>query len=196
MTNIRDLSIKELYQGKKGILKRTEYDLLRKNGAWQKQDRDVYVIDDAAAIILYNPENSNVILTRQFRMATFLNMNADGMLVEACAGKLEGEDPKTCIIRETEEETGYVIEDATQIAAAYIGPGAITEKIFYFIAPYKPEMKKASGGGLEHEGEQIEVLELHLDEAAGMLERQEIQDSKTIVLIQYLLLNRTKLFQA
>jgi len=129
-------------------------------------------------------------------MPAFLNTSADGMLLEACAGKLEGEDPRTCIIRETEEETGYIIEDATQIAEAYIGPGAITEKIYYFIAPYQPEMKKAPGGGLAHEGEQIEVIELHLDEAAAMLDRQEIQDSKTIVLLQYLLLNRSKLFRS
>lgn len=196
MTNLRNLNRRDLFKGKKGLLQRTEYEFLRKNGEWQQQDRDVYIIDDAAVIILYNPENGNIILTRQFRMPTFLNGNTDGMLLEACAGKLEGEDPKTCIIRETEEETGYIIPDATQIAAAYIGPGAITEKIYYFIAPYNPGMKQAVGGGLAHEGEQIEVLELHLDEAAAMLERQEIQDSKTIVLLQYLLLNRTKLFRS
>lgn len=192
--NLRNLDIRELFKGKKGVLKRTHYDLLGRDGQWQHNDRDVYVIDDAAAILLYNPDNGNIILTRQFRMATFLNNNADGMLLEACAGKLEGEDPKTCILRETEEETGYIIPDATQIAAAYIGPGAITEKIFYFIAPYHPDMKKAAGGGLAHEGEHIEVCELHLDEAANMLARQEIQDSKTIVLLQHLLLNRNRLF--
>jgi nudix-type nucleoside diphosphatase (YffH/AdpP family) len=196
MTNLRNLNRRDLFQGKKGLLQRTEYEFLRKSGEWQQQDRDVYIIDDAAVIILYNPENGNIILTRQFRMPTFLNGNTDGMLLEACAGKLEGEDPKTCIIRETEEETGYIIPDATQIAEAYIGPGAITEKIYYFIAPYNPGMKQAAGGGLAHEGEQIEVVELHLDEAAAMLERQEIQDSKTIVLLQYLLLHRTKLFRS
>lgn len=193
--NLRNLQITELFKGKKGTLKRTHYELLVRDGQWQSNDRDVYVIDDAAAIILYNPNNGNIILIKQFRMATFLNTNTDGMLLEACAGKLEGEDPKTCIIRETEEETGYIIPDATQVAAAYIGPGAITEKIFYFIAPYSPDMKRAAGGGLAHEGEHIEVIELHLDEAAALLERGAIQDSKTIVLLQHLLLKKHQLFR-
>ncbi|GAA4454615.1 NUDIX domain-containing protein [Rurimicrobium arvi] len=193
---IRNLSLKELFKAARGVLKRCTFELKHRNGSWKEQSRDVYVLSDAAAIILYNPDNGNIILTRQFRVATYVDGHADGMLLEACAGRLDGEDPKVCIIRETEEETGYVIADALQIAAAYIGPGAITEKIFYFVAPYSPELKKAGGGGLEEEGEQIEVVEMQLDEALDLLDKQKIQDSKTIVLLQYLQLNRAKLFHS
>ena len=134
-------------------------------------------------------ENKTVILTRQFRLATLLNKNPGGMLIEACAGSLDEVDPKECMIRETREETGYHIEDAQKVLELYVSPGAVTELMYLYVAEYTPEMKKSIGGGLEEENERIEVLEMPFSEAVEMVKNGKIKDAKTILLIQYAQLN-------
>ena len=160
-----------------------EYQL--KNGEWQNQSRESYDRGDGAAILLYNPTKKTVILTKQFRMPSYLNENEDGMMIEVCAGLLDADDPLTCIKKEAEEETGYQINNPKKIFEIYSTPGAVTEKIHYFIAEYNDEMKMNEGGGLEDETEEIEVLELDFENALTMISTGEICDAKTIILLQY-----------
>lgn len=171
------------------VLKKVTYEYVKKNGEKQVQSRESYDRGNGATILLYNKKQSTVILTRQFRLPTFVNGNETGMMIEACAGLLDKDNAEDCIRRETEEETGYRISDVKKIFEAYMSPGSVTEILHFFIAEYQREMKVTEGGGVEHEEENIEVLELGIDEAIKMLEGGEIRDAKTIMLLQYIKLN-------
>ena len=171
------------------VLKKITYQYNKENGTQQIQTREAYDRGNGATILLYNREQKTVILTRQFRLPTFINGNENGMLIEACAGLLDKENAEECIIRETEEETGYKITSVKKIFEAYMSPGSVTEILYFFIAEYAKEMKVNEGGGLEHEEENIEVMELAFEQAMKMIDTGEIKDGKTILLLQYLKLN-------
>ncbi|HMH31716.1 MAG TPA: GDP-mannose pyrophosphatase NudK [Puia sp.] len=171
------------------VLRKIDYEFLKKNGEWQKQSREAYDRGNGATILLYNKENGTVILTRQFRLPSYLNGNPDGMLIEACAGLLDKDNPEDCIKRETEEETGYKVSKVQKIFESYMSPGSVTEILYFFIAEYARSMKVTAGGGIEHEQEDIEVLELDFNRALGMIDSGEIRDAKTIMLLQYLRLH-------
>ncbi|OUR83726.1 GDP-mannose pyrophosphatase [Cycloclasticus sp. 46_120_T64] len=170
-------------------LHKYSFDFQLASGLWQRQQREVYDRGNGASILLYNPATQQVILTRQFRLPTYLNGNSDGLLIEACAGLLDGDSPEVCIRKETEEETGYQVGAIKKVFQAYMSPGAVTEIIHFFIAEYSPEMKISEGGGLADEQENIEVLELGFDEAYTMIETGDIVDAKTIMLLQYVKLH-------
>jgi GDP-mannose pyrophosphatase NudK len=170
------------------ILKKATFDYQRKNGEWKEQHREVYDRGNGATILLYNKELKTIILTRQFRIPTFINGNPDGMLIEACAGLLDHDNPEECIRRETEEETGFTVREVKKIMEAYMSPGSVTEIVHFFIAEYTDEMKTSAGGGVG-ENEEIEVLELPFDTAMHMMEIGEIKDAKTIMLLQYIRLH-------
>ena len=167
-------------------LKKVTYEYLKKDGSWAVQSREAYDRGNGAAILLYNIEQKTVILTLQFRMPSFINGNDTGMLIEACAGLLDTDNPEDCIRRETEEETGYKISAVKKIYEAYMSPGSVTEVLHFFIAAYTKLMKVGEGGGIEHEQEDIEVLEISIDKAMEMIETNEIKDAKTIMLLQYI----------
>ncbi len=167
-------------------LRKVTYGYLKKDGAWQTQSREAYDRGNGAVVLLYNISLKTVILTRQFRMPTFINGNGDGMLIEACAGLLDKDNPEDCIKRETEEETGYKITEVKKIFEAYMSPGSVTELLHFFIAEYSHAMKINDGGGVALEQEEIDVLELCFDNALQMIETGEIKDAKTIMLLQYL----------
>lgn len=169
-------------------LKKITFDLLLKNGAWTQQNREAYDRGNGATILLYNKENKTVILTKQFRLPTYINGNPDGMLIESCAGLLDLDNAEDCIRRETEEETGFTIREVKKIFEAYMSPGSVTEILHFFIAEYSRDMKTSEGGGVG-ENEDIEVLELPFDKAWQMMETGEIKDGKTIMLLQYLKLH-------
>jgi nudix-type nucleoside diphosphatase (YffH/AdpP family) len=171
-------------------LKKLTYQIQKNNGEWQTQQREAYDRGNGATILLYNKDKRTVILTRQFRLPTFINGNETGMLIEACAGLLDQDNPEDCIRRETEEETGYKVSDVRKIFEAYMSPGSVTELIYFFIAEYSPQMKVHEGGGMAHEQEDIEVLELAVDDAWAMISSGEIKDGKTIMLLQYVRLNK------
>lgn len=156
------------------------------NDTWQEQSREAYDRGNGATILLYNKTQKTVILTRQFRLPTFVNGNPSGMLIEACAGLLDKDNAEDCIRRETEEETGYKISDVRKIFELYMSPGSVTEILYFFIAEYSTEMKVNDGGGAEHEQENIEVLEMPYEKALRLMETGEIRDAKTVVLLQYL----------
>jgi GDP-mannose pyrophosphatase NudK len=167
-------------------LKKITYEYTQKDGTVQTQSREAYDRGNGAVILLYNKESNTVILTRQFRMPTFINGNADGMMIEACAGLLDQDNPEDCIRRETEEETGYKIKAVQKVYEAYMSPGSVTEILYFFVAEYSKEMKVSDGGGLEEEAENIEVLEYDFNEALEMVTNGNIKDAKTIMLLQYL----------
>ena len=170
-------------------LKKITYEYFKKDGTRQTQTREAYDRGNGATILLYNKAQQTVILTSQFRMPTFVNGNKTGMLIEACAGLLDNDNAEDCIRRETEEETGYKITNIKKIFEAYMSPGSVTEMLYFFIAGYSKEMKVHEGGGLDHEQEDIEVLELPFDTALQMIDTGEIKDAKTIILLQYIRLH-------
>ncbi|MGZ3957819.1 MAG: GDP-mannose pyrophosphatase NudK [Flavisolibacter sp.] len=172
------------------ILKKVTYEFEKEDGSRITQSREAYDRGNGATILLYNPEQKTVILTRQFRLPTFINGNDSGMLIEACAGLMDKENPEDCIRRETEEETGFQIKDVRKIFEAYMSPGSVTEILYFFVAEYSKSMKITAGGGVDHEEENIEVLELSIDRALGMIETGEIKDAKTIMLLQYVRLHK------
>ncbi|MFS4491392.1 GDP-mannose pyrophosphatase NudK [Maribacter sp. 2308TA10-17] len=166
-------------------LNKYKFDYQKEDGTWETQEREAYDRGNGAAILLYNKEKGTVVLTRQFRMPTYVNGNEDGMMIEACAGLLDGDNPEDCIRKETEEETGYRIDNVEKVIETYMSPGSVTEILYLFIGQYEDEMKVGEGGGSEHETENIEVLEYPFETAIQMMKTGEIRDSKTIMLLQY-----------
>ncbi|MCD1116942.1 GDP-mannose pyrophosphatase NudK [Chryseobacterium turcicum] len=167
-------------------LKKVTFNIKKENGETETQSREAYDRGNGAVILLYNTTSKNVILTRQFRLPTYINGNSTGMLIEACAGLLDNDNPEDCIKRETVEETGYKISKVEKIFEAYMSPGSVTEILHFFIAEYSDDMKINDGGGLEEEGENIEVLELEFNKTLSMIDNGEIKDAKTIMLLQHL----------
>jgi GDP-mannose pyrophosphatase NudK len=172
------------------VLRRFTFERMERSGELVTQVREVYDRGNGAAILLYNRAAQTVILTRQFRMPTFVNGNPTGMLIECCAGLLDRDNAEEAIRRETEEETGYKIGAVEKVMEAYMSPGSVTEILYLFAAEYTKEMKVSDGGGLEQESEDIEVLEIPYRRALDMVKNGEIKDGKTILLLQYAELNK------
>ena len=170
-------------------LKKATFDYLGNDGQWQTQQREAYDRGNGSTVLLYNPVQKTVILTRQFRLPTYINGNTTGLLIESCAGLLDADHPEDCARRECEEETGYAIRKMQKIFQAYMSPGSVTEIVHFFIAEYDASQRVNAGGGAAHEHENIEVLELPFDEAYNMIASGAIMDGKTIMLLQYLKLN-------
>lgn len=169
-----------------GLLNEISFDIKNTKGAWDEQVRESYDTGDGATVLLYNKETKKVILTRQFRLPTYLNGNPGGYLTEACAGLLEQDTPEDCVIKEAREETGYAISNPEKIFDAYMSPGSVTEIMYFYIAEYTDEMKVSEGGGLDDEQEDIEVIELDFEKAWKMVETGILKDAKTIMLLQHL----------
>jgi GDP-mannose pyrophosphatase NudK len=171
------------------VLNKITYQYHKEDQKVETQIREVYDRGNGAGILLYNTNQKTVILIRQFRLPTYLNGNKTGMMIEVCAGLLDKEKPEECIIREVEEETGYQVKTVQKVFETYVSPGAVTEILHLFVGEYNSSMKVSEGGGLASEQENIEVLEVSFVEALAMIERGEIQDSKTIMLLQYAKIN-------
>ncbi|MNK19686.1 GDP-mannose pyrophosphatase NudK [compost metagenome] len=170
-------------------LKKIGFEITRKDGTKSVQEREAYDRGNGATILLYNKQHKSVVLTRQFRMPTYVNGNETGYLIECCAGLLDKDNAEDCIKKETEEETGFRINTVQKVFEAYMSPGSVTELIYFFVAEYSNEMKVHEGGGLEEESEHIEVLELPFQQALDMINTGEIKDGKTIMLLQYVAIN-------
>jgi len=165
------------------VLRKVTFRLRKRDGSWETQSREAYDRGNGATILPYDVSRRTVILTRQFRLPTFVNGNASGMLIETCAGLLDHENPWQCITRELREETGFDIHDARKVMEAYMSPGSVTEIVHFFVAEYTPAQRANAGGGVEEED--IEVIELTIDEATAKVASGEIRDGKTIMLLQY-----------
>ncbi len=166
-------------------LKTTSFQYLRRDGSWQLQQRETYDRGNGAVLLLFNSRRGTVVLTRQFRFPAYVNGCAGGMLVEACAGLLDGDDPHACIRREAEEETGFVVRSPRKVFEAYMSPGSVTEKLHFFVAQYEDHDRVSAGGGHAAEGEDIEVIEMSLADALQQVAAGAIQDGKTIMLLQH-----------
>lgn len=167
------------------LLKKYTFDLQRRNGQWQRQSREVYDRGNGATVLLYNRDKRTVILTRQFRFPTYINGH-DGFLIEAAAGLLDNMAAEKRIKAEAEEETGYQITRVEKVFEAFMSPGSVTEKLHFFIAEYSPESQTGAGGGIEAEGEDIEVLEMTLEAALAAIDSGQIIDGKTIMLLYHM----------
>lgn len=167
-------------------LEKLTFEYLMRSGEWVTQERESYDRGNGAAVLLYNKEQKTVVLIKQFRAPTYVNGNETGMLIEVCAGLLDGDQPEACVIKEAEEETGYKINSVQKVMESYMSPGAVTEIIHLFIAEYTDTMKVSEGGGVANEHEDIEVLEYAFDQALEMIDKGDIKDAKTIMLLQHL----------
>jgi GDP-mannose pyrophosphatase NudK len=163
------------------VLRKVTFRLRKRDGSWEVQSREAYDRGNGATILLYDRERRTVVLTQQFRLPTYVNGNASGMLIEACAGLLDKDDPETCIAREAFEETGYDIRNPRKVMQAYMSPGSVTEILHFFVAEYSRTQRVSDGGGVEEED--IEVMELAFDDALGRIASGEIRDGKTIMLL-------------
>ncbi|WP_028376849.1 NUDIX domain-containing protein [Leeuwenhoekiella sp. MAR_2009_132] len=186
--NVRNMSVTVLSDNWY-TLNKVDFEYLNKDKEWEKQSREAYDRGNGAVVLLYNVQQKTVILTRQFRMPTYLNKNEDGMMIEACAGLLDENDPTTAILKEIEEETGYKVDTATKIFESYMSPGSVTEILHFFIAEYSKKQKVSEGGGAADETENIEVLEYQFEEAINLMKTGAIKDAKTIMLLQYAQIN-------
>ncbi len=169
-------------------LTEVEFDYLRGNGEWQTQKREVFDRGHAATLLPYNLADRTVVLTRQFRLPAYL-AGHDDLLIEAAAGMLDDESPENRIRAEAEEEIGYRLNDVRKVFEAFMSPGALTEKLHFFVAEYDRSMRIGDGGGIADEGEDIEVLELPINSALAMISDGRIADAKTIMLLQHAALN-------
>ncbi|MFC8798115.1 NUDIX domain-containing protein [Promicromonospora sp. NPDC057138] len=167
------------------VLRRTTFDYRRRDGRWENQQRETYDRGNGAVVLPYDAGRGRVLLTRQFRYPAYVNDHPDGMLVEAAAGLLDADDPPTAIRRESAEELGFALGELTHVLDAYMSPGSVTERLHFFAAPYTPADRTGVGGGLEEDGEDIEVLELPFAEALAMIRDGRITDGKTILLLQW-----------
>lgn len=167
-------------------LNKIVFDYKMSNGDWVQQEREAYDRGDGATLMLYNRTKQTVVLISQFRMPTYLNGNESGMLIESCAGLLDGDEPEACVIKEAEEETGFRVTKVEKVFESYMSPGAVTEIIYFYIAEYDEKDKVSSGGGLAEEQEDITVLEVDFNKALSMISAGEIKDAKTIMLLQHL----------
>ncbi|MDY1035977.1 GDP-mannose pyrophosphatase NudK [Enterobacteriaceae bacterium RIT714] len=169
------------------VLRNFTYDLTRNNGEVIRHKREVYDRGNGATILLYSREKQSVVLIRQFRVATWVNGNPDGCLIETCAGLLDNDEPEVCIRKEAIEETGFEVGEVKKLFELYMSPGGVTELIHFFIAEYSDAQRSNAGGGVEDEA--IDVLEIPFTQALEMVKTGEIKDGKTLILLQYLQLS-------
>ena len=183
-TKVKNIK-KELLSDNWYTLNKFTFDYQKPDGTWETQHREAYDRGNGAGILLYNKLKGTVVLTKQFRMPTYVNGNEDGMMIEVCAGLLDGDNPEDCIRKETEEETGYKIDNVKRVFETYMSPGSVTEILYLFIGAYEDRMKVSDGGGADHETENIEVMEIPFSKALQMIGTGELNDAKTIMLLQY-----------
>jgi len=170
------------------VLRKAHFDFRRSDEHWQRQARESYDIGDGAAVLPLDRVRGLVLMVRQFRWPAFENGYRD-LLTEVIAGKLDGNDPEGCVIKEAIEEAGIRIHNPKCILHCFMSPGAVKERLSLFVADYESTAPRLKGGGHQHEGEDIETVELALAEALEMVAKGKIIDAKTILLLQWAALN-------
>jgi nudix-type nucleoside diphosphatase (YffH/AdpP family) len=167
------------------VLRRTTFELRRRDGRWETQQRETYDRGNGATILLHDVTRRTVLLTRQFRFPVYVNGHPDGRLIETAAGLLDDQDPETAIRREAQEELGVSIGALVHVYDVFMSPGSVTERVHFFAAAYTPAERTTAGGGVAAEGEDIEILELDFDRALAMIGDGQIADAKTIMLLYW-----------
>jgi nudix-type nucleoside diphosphatase (YffH/AdpP family) len=182
---LRDLKEKVLARGKY-VYSDVTYDLRRADGRWERHERHLFRRPDAATLLPYDSQRKMLLLTRQFRLGAHMNDKTENLL-EACAGTLDpGEAPDACMRREAMEEMGLKVGEMRFLFEAFVSPAATTEKLHFFVAPYAPEARVAAGGGMEDEGEEIEVIEAAWSDILSQADKGWIRDAKTLLLLYWL----------
>lgn len=165
-------------------LESVSFDYKRGDGRWQRQQREIYHRGHGAAVLLYNLEERSIVLIRQFRFPVW-TLGGNGFVLEVPAGMVEEDNPEETVIAESEQETGFIISDPRFLFRVYATPGSVTEQLSFYTAVYNSSQRTGTGGGLEEEGEDIEVLEVTIDQAIEWIKSGEIVDAKTIILVQH-----------
>lgn len=167
------------------VLRRTTFTYRRRDGRQVMEERETYDRGNGATILVYDPVRRTVLLTRQFRFPAYVNGHQDGMLIETAAGLLDDDAPEVAIRREASEELGVTLGELQHVFDLYMSPGSVTESVHFYAAPYSPSDRATPGGGLQVEGEDIEVIEIPFDEALAMTSEGRIVDGKTVILLQW-----------
>ncbi|MFT4246154.1 MAG: NUDIX domain-containing protein [Micrococcaceae bacterium] len=167
------------------VLRRTTFDYRRRDGRWERQQRETYDRGNGAVILPYDVGRRTILLAKQFRYPAYVNDHPNGLLIEATAGLLDADDPVTAIRRESAEELGITFNKIDHIFDVYMSPGSVTERLHFFCAPYTPKNRISAGGGVIEEGEDIEVLEIDFDKALRWIDEGKIVEAKTIMLLHW-----------
>lgn len=160
------------------------------DGALRRHGRELVDHGDAAIVLAIDPARSVAYLVRQWR--TGLLDTDDPYLLEACAGIVDpGETPEETARREAEEEMGLKIGALRSLGCILPSVGTLTERMHLFVAEVSEGDRTENGGGVAHEGEQIEVIEMPLAELFRMAREGRLLDAKTLVIAQRLMLEGT-----
>lgn len=174
-----------------GKLEQVSFDFTFQNGKTERLKHEVYGKNDGVAVLLYNPSSNKVILSKQFRIPVYVAGVKNGFLIEVVGGAIdENESPEATVIRETKEEVGYRIVNPKRVAKVFLSPGLMKEQVHLYVAEYSEKDKIALGGGLASESEEIEVLETDFLDALQLIKSEEIIDARTIMLLQYVQINK------
>lgn len=173
-------------------LSSVELDYQDRKGETHRLKREIFHRTPAACILLYDAKRDIVVLAKQFRLPAYLTGDPAWM-IEVPAGLLDGDEPEEAIRREAMEESGYQVRDVRFLFKALTSPGSVTEVVHFFYAPIDLSDRVNEGGGLAEEHEDIEVMEVPLDKAVAMIESGEIIDAKTIIMLQWAVINRASL---
>jgi nudix-type nucleoside diphosphatase (YffH/AdpP family) len=167
------------------VLRRTTLERRRPDGSWTTEQRETYDRGNGATLLLHDAARRTVLLSRQFRFPAYVNGHPDGRLLETAAGLLDDDSPEDAVRREVEEELGVTVGEVEHVFDVFMSPGSVTERLHFVAAPYSPADRTGDGGGLDEEGEDIEIVELDFDEALDMIADGRIADAKTIMLLQW-----------
>ncbi len=174
-----------------GKLERIDFDFKFKNGKWKRIAHEAYGKSDGVAILLYNTESKKVLLSKQFRIPVYISGVSDGVSIEVCGGAIDdGESPETSVVREVKEELGYNVSNLKAVNTVFLSPGIVRERVHLFTGNYTNSDRINNGGGLETENEEIEVFEVTFTKAMEMIDSGEIIDARTIMLLQYIQINK------
>ena len=142
--------------------------------------RLVFERGDSVAAVLFNTDTRHLIFARQFRAPSY--EKGPGWITEIIAGMINpGEDPDDAIRREVFEETGYRVRYARALSMFYLSPGGCSERIFLYYAEVDSAAHDGKGGGIESEGEDIQLVEMSVSEALSGLSAGRFPDAKTII---------------
>ena len=145
-------------------------------------EHDFEVVEHSGAVVvIVRPTRESMVLVRQYRHPL------GAFTWEVCAGGIDaGESPHAAALRELREETGYRARTLRRLWAAYSAPGFCNELLHFFeTSDVEP------GETAFDETEDIEMRTFALDDLRAMLERDELQDSKTQISVLWALTARS-----
>ena len=152
-------------------------------------DRLCFERGDSVAILLYEKDTDTLLFTHQFRYPTI--KEKEGWILELTAGSIEStEEPTDTVKKEVEEEIGYTLDKVEFINSFFVSPGGTSERIFLYYSEVNSINKIFEGGGAKYEKEDIQLVKLKVNEAVEGYRNNEFRDAKTIIGLQWFLLNK------